>query len=110
MNEKEVIKKLLKIAENQQKIITKLAQSTMPQNERTDSFKKTLLAFLKQVYPAMQVSGLEIEDAGQNKLNIVMSAEHLPDMNSLRTSIYNSVGSTGNELQKLTINDVDVGK
>lgn len=56
-NDKEIIKKLLKIAENQQKVITKLAQALPPQDlTPAEPSKKEALSILNALPPAVRAA------------------------------------------------------
>jgi len=60
-NDQNIIKKLLKIAENQQKIITKMAQ-VLPGDMKPDSpTKKEALAILSALPPALRASIDQLE-------------------------------------------------
>lgn len=75
-NDKEIMKKLLKIAENQQKIISKIAQ-TLPNDLQHDSAtKKEALAILNALPPQVRsvVDALEVhpaQDANEVKVRFV---------------------------------------
>ena len=118
-NDKEVIKRLLKIAENQQKIITKLAQ-TMAGGEELAAgpgggsvegggLANAIKGALHKLFPKMVVKSLEVKDEGSSRPSLVMMADNPPPDSSLgptlteqfllRSKIPSSLMVNGKELK-----------
>jgi hypothetical protein len=120
-NDKEVIKKLLKIAENQQKIITKLAQ-TMAEGEplaagpgsggsvEGGGLAGAIKGALHKLFPKMVVKTLEVKDEAGSRPSLTMMAENAPPDSALgptlveqfllRNKIPTSILVNGKELHK----------
>lgn len=91
-NDKDIIKKLLRIAENQQKIITKLAQ-TLPNDLGHDSpTKKEALAILSALPPAVRgmVDQLEVHqkpDVNEVKVKFVAGKNSPQAFNAIQKTV-----------------------
>lgn len=120
-NDKEVIKKLLKIAESQQKIITKLAQGLAEAEPLASGpgavsgvegggLAGAIKGALKQLFPKMVVKSLEIKDEQGGRPSLTMMADNAPPDSSLgptlteqfllRSKIPSSLMVNGKELKK----------
>jgi hypothetical protein len=87
-NDKEVIKRLLKIAENQQKIITKLAQGLEAEplaagpsggsGVEAGSLAGSIKAALKSIFPKMLVKSLEVSNAEGSRPSLTMTVDQVP--------------------------------
>ena len=98
---KQVLKKLLKIAENQQKIIRKLAQdmvqpqATPEANPVTSAFAKIetqIKANLAKAFPQMKVNTLSVTSSGQtNKVKVDLTAENVLDAKKVKGVVFDAV-------------------
>lgn len=80
MSDKEVLKKLLKIAENQQKIITKLAQSVAPIHPNTREAETILEALPTPVRAAVAI--LEVHQSNDPSFDGEVQVKFVPGKGS----------------------------
>jgi len=122
-SDKEIIKKLLKIAENQQKIITKLAQDmgTAPEAlsggssggsapQAGTDLAGAIKGALRKLFPKMVVKSLEVKDSDGSRPSLTMMADNAPPDSALgptlteqfllRNKIPSSLMVNGKELHK----------
>ena len=121
-NEKEVIKRLLKIADNQQKIINKLAQAvgvdaegltTGPDGggvEAGTDMAASIKASLRKIFPRMVVKNVEVLNQESTRPSLNMVAENTPSNNQLVPTLVEQFLLKNKILSSIVVNGKQIHK
>lgn len=105
---KEIIKKLFKIAENQNKIIAKIAQF-VPDAAWSDvnSFITAFKLILKKLFPNMTITDFKISNFETSTPALIITAQGVPSPKEVNTAINSQLQLKGKIPSSVKINGVE---